>query len=121
LSNLSIWSRVFLPHKCLGVGEGFGHPRGYFLRLSDSKIPHSLNPHSSRSSADACRASPRLSSNPSPLSQNTITRCIRIGLIVLRREREFRLLHDQYPLSIFALLPVAKYLATASNPYVSDI
>ena len=39
------------------------------------------------------------------------------GYLLLRREREFRLLHNQYPLSIFLLLPVAKYLATASNPY----
>ncbi len=34
------------------------------------------------------RASPRLGSNPSPLSQNTIDQPIQVGLIVLRRERD---------------------------------
>ena len=52
----------------------------YLTPLTSTRRDRSFVPHE--------LASPRLGSNPSPLSQNTIDQHIRVGLIALRRERD---------------------------------
>ncbi len=76
--------------RCCGVyfvsvlGSRLGRSRGYFVSLRH-KISHSLNPHSSRSSAKGLRASPRLGSSllPSYKRQRPESFRFRVGLLCL--------------------------------------
>ena len=58
----------------------FRHLIKYLTPFTSTRRDSSLVPHE--------LASPRLGSNLSPLSQNTIDQHIRVGLVVLRRERD---------------------------------
>lgn len=83
---LAHWNKIWSQRRYFVVAEdeGFGHSHGYFVSLRH-KLPHSIDLHSSRSSADACGLRRDFGSNPSSSRKIQQNQSIRFGFGICGR------------------------------------